>query len=202
MMTVKLPRTGSRRILIVEDNSFIAMGMKSDLERLGHEVVGLAANADEARRAFRETGPDLLLMDIRLEEDDGLELTRQLLSERRCPVIIISAHSENDLIARAAEIGVFAYLVKPLTPDALKAQIAIAVRRFDESEQLRKEKQDLAQTLETRKLIERAKGILMKRMNLDEETAHRRLQLEAQKRRINIADCAKRVIESERLMGT
>lgn len=200
MMAVQ-SRTAARRILIVEDNSFIAMGLKNDLERLGHEVVGLAGNADEGRRAFREAGPDLLLMDIRLDEDDGLELARQLLLERRCPVIVVSAHSENDLIWRAADAGVFGYLVKPVTAEALKAQIAIAVRRFEESEQLRREKQDLAQTLETRKLVERAKGILMKRLNLDEEAAHRRLQLESQKRRINIADCARRVIDSERHLG-
>ena len=197
------PRTcnGTRRALIVEDNSFIALGLRGDLEQLGHEVVGMAADAEEARQLFRAREPNLLLMDIRLGKDDGIELTRQLYAERACPVVIVSAFSDAELVARATEVGVFGYLVKPVAPDALRVQIAVAVRRFDESQKLQQENQALLGRLESRKVIEKAKGILMKRLNLDEEAAHRRLQLESQKRRINIADCARRVIESEKMLG-
>ena len=95
----------------------------------------------------------------------------------------------------------FGYLIKPVTAEGLQAQIEGAVRRFKEQQQLISEKESLVQTLETRKLVERAKGIFMKRMNLEEAEAHRRLQLESQKRRISIAELAKRVIESEELLG-
>jgi response regulator NasT len=137
-------------------------------------------------------------MDVQLDETDGIELTKALLAERRCPVIIISAYSEPELIARAAAAGVFGYLVKPVTHDALRAQIAVAVRRFEELQRARADKEQLTQTLETRKLVERAKGILMKTFNLDEPAAHRRLQLEAQKRRISIGEAAKRVIDADK----
>jgi response regulator NasT len=161
----------------------------------------MAADAEEARQLFRAREPNLLLMDVRLGKDDGIELTRQLYAERPCPVVIVSAFSDAELVARATEVGVFGYLVKPVSPDALRVQIAVAVRRFDESHKLQQENQALLTRLESRKLIEKAKGILMKRLNLDEEAAHRRLQLESQKRRINIAECAKRVIESEKMLG-
>ena len=195
-------RNGVRNVLIVEDNSFIALGLRGDLEQLGHRVVGMAADAEEARQLFRERAPDLVLMDIRLGKDDGIELTRQLYAERACPVVIVSAFSDAELVARASEVGVFGYLVKPVAPDSLRVQIAVAVRRFEESQALVREHAQLLQKFETRKLIEKAKGILMKRLNLDEETAHRRLQLESQKRRINIAETAKRVIDSEKVLGS
>jgi response regulator NasT len=177
------------------------MGLRADLERLGHSVVGLAANSEEAMELFRVRAPDLVLMDIRLGDDDGIDLTRQLLSGRRCPVVIVSAYSDPELVARAADAGVFGYLVKPVTPEALKVQIEVAVKRFDEFEQVRRDKQELTETLATRKLVERAKGILMKRLHLDEESAHRKLQHESQRRRINIAECAKRVIDSEKTVS-
>jgi two-component system, response regulator PdtaR len=194
-------KNGTRQVLIVEDNSFIALGLRGDPEQLGHAVVGLASDAAEARQLFHAREPNLLLMDVRLGKDDGIELTRQLYAERPCPVVIVSAFSDAELVARATEVGVFGYLVKPVAPDALRVQIAVAVRRFDESQKLQQENRDLLTRLESRKAIEKAKGILMKRLNLDEEAAHRRLQLESQKRRINIAECAKRVIESEKMLG-
>ena len=121
--------------------------------------------------------------------------------DRPAPMIIISAYSDKDLIDRASAAGVFGYLIKPANAEALQAQIEVASRRFEEQEQLAAEKRELEQTLETRKLIERAKGIFMKRLGLDEPEAHRRLQQESQKRRINIAELAKRVIESEEMLG-
>jgi response regulator NasT len=193
--------TARRRVLIVEDDTLVGMGLRAQLEKVGHVVVGQAANAAEAQALYREQQPDVVLMDIRLDDADGISLAGQLLAERRCPMIILSAYGDKELVERAGAAGVFGYLIKPVTPEGLQAQMEVATRRFQQQEQLIKEKNVLTQTLETRKLVEKAKGIFMKRMSLDEAEAHRRLQLESQKRRMSIADLAKKVIESEELLG-
>ncbi len=191
----------SYRVLIVEDDTLVGMGLLAQLEKLGHVVVGQASTAAQAQQLFHDARPDIVLTDIRLDRADGIELVTQLLEERRCPALILSAYSDRDLIERASAAGVFGYLIKPVSAESLQAQMEIAVRRFGEREQLAREKEALTQNLETRKLIEKAKGIFMRRLNLDEPEAHRRLQQESQRRRISIADLAKRVIESEELLG-
>lgn len=195
------PPASKRRVLIVEDDTLVGIGLRAQLEKLGHEVVGQAGNAAESRALFRDKRPDVVLMDIRLQEADGIALAAELLEERRCPMVIISAYGDRELVDRASAAGVFGYLIKPVATEGLQAQIEVAVHRFQQQEELVRENQTLAQTLETRKLVERAKGIFMRRMKLDEAEAHRRLQTESQKRRISIADLAKRVIESEDLLG-
>ena len=192
---------GALRTLIVEDDTLVGMGLKAQLQKLGHTVIGQAADANTALDLFRREKPDLVLLDIRLNGSDGIELAGQLLRERRCPMIIISAYSDKELIDRASAAGVFGYLIKPVSDPALAAQIEVAVRRFDETEQLRAENEKLQHDLETRKLMDRAKSILMKRAGLSEEEAHKRLQGESQKRRIPLADLCKRIIESDELMG-
>src|SRR3954453_23672867 len=193
--------TTKLRVMIVEDETLVGMGLKKDLERLGHSVVAHAANADEARREYRDKQPDLVMMDIRLGSADGIELAAELLKERRRPMVILSAYSEQQLIDRAADAGVFGYLIKPASVESLQAQIEVAFRRFQEQEKVRQEKDELSATLETRKLVERAKGIFMRRLNLDEPEAHKRLQQESQKRRMTIGELAKKIIESEELLG-
>jgi two-component system, response regulator PdtaR len=191
-----------RKAMIVEDQTLVGMGMKAHLQAIGYQVVGQASNAAEAITLFREHQPDVVLMDIKLDGDeDGIELSRKLLAERRCAIVMVSAYSDPELIARAGAVGVFGYLIKPVGREALAAQVEIAVNRCREQEELIQENQSLTQTLESRKLVERAKGILMKRLNLDEPSAHRRLQMESQKRRISLAEIAKKVIESEKLLG-
>src|SRR4051812_39608454 len=186
-----------RRVLIVEDETLVGLGLKSNLERLGHEVVGQASTATEATSLFRDAQPDLVLMDIRLDGSDGITLAGDLLKERRCPMIILSAFSDRELVDRASAAGVFGYLIKPVSPEALAAQIAVAVRRFGEQEQLIRENAELSAAFEARKLVDRAKGIFMKRLKIDEPEAHKRLQQESQKRRISLPDLAKRIIEAE-----
>jgi AmiR/NasT family two-component response regulator len=189
------------RILIVEDETIVGMGLRQQLTKLGHTVVGQAATAPEARVAFKDKQPDLVFMDIRLGDADGLELAKELLKERRVPMIVLSAFSDQELINRAGDAGVFGYLIKPASPEALAAQIEVAVQRFGDHERLRLEKEHLAQTLETRKLVEKAKGIFMKRLSLDEAEAHKRLQQESQKRRVGLAELCKKIIESEEILG-
>ena len=188
-------------VLIVEDDVLVGMGLKANLERLGHSVVGQASTGTEALSLYREQAPDVVLLDIRLNGDDGIEVARQLLRERRSPMVIVSAYSDRELIERASAAGVYGYLIKPVNGEALQAQIEVAVRRFEEQERLAAEKRELEVTLENRKLVERAKGIFMKRLSLDEPEAHKRLQQESQKRRISLADLARKIIESEELLG-
>lgn len=191
----------ARRVLIVEDDALVGMGLKTQLEHLGHAVVGHAWNARQAVELYREKRPDVVLVDIRLGDDDGIALAAQLFKERRCPMLVLSAYSERSLVERAGAAGVFGYLIKPVSGESLQAQMEVAVRRFREFEDLLREKQELAATLETRKLVDRAKGIYMKHLKLDEPEAHRRLQQESQKRRISLAELARKIIESEELLG-
>ncbi|HEV8604928.1 MAG TPA: response regulator [Tepidisphaeraceae bacterium] len=190
------------RVLIVEDDTLVGMGLRGQLQKLGHTVVGQAADAAEGRQMFKSREPQLVLVDIRLGSDDGIELASDLLKQKRCPMIIVSAFAEKDLIERATAAGVFGYLVKPVDDKTLAAQIEVAEGRFKEAEALRAETVKLSQDLKTRKVMDRAKGILMKRANLSEEEAHRRLQLESQKRRLGMAELCQRIIESDELMGT
>jgi response regulator NasT len=177
------------------------MGLRAHLERLGHIVIGDASTAPAAERLYELHHPDIVLMDIRLDGADGIELAGKLLSLWPAPILILSAYGDKELVDRAAAAGVFGYLIKPVTAEALAAQIEIAVRRFHERSRLITENQNLSQTLETRKLAEKAKGIIMRRLNLSEADAHKRLQQESQKRRQSLADFARKIIESEELLG-
>jgi AmiR/NasT family two-component response regulator len=164
---------------------------------MGHQVLSPAADAAQAESVFRSLNPDLVLTDIRLGNDDGLELAQRLLKIRACPILVISAFSDRELIERAKAVGVFGYLVKPVSSPALAAQIEVAVARFREHMVLLAQKESLAANLENRKLIERAKGLLMKHQNLSEPEAHKALQQASQSRRISAVELAKRVIDSD-----
>jgi two-component system, response regulator PdtaR len=201
MESVNPAGSAGRRVLIVEDDTLVGLGLRSQLEKFGHEVIAQAATAAAAMEIYRSQRPDVVLLDIRLGSDDGIELASKLLKERRCPMIILSAYSDRELIERASVAGVFGYLIKPASAESLQAQIEIASQRFSEHEKLTLEKEALTQTLKTRKLVERAKGIFMKRLQLDEAEAHRRLQQESQRRRMSLPELAKRIIDSEELLG-
>jgi response regulator NasT len=200
-MNARVAQAGGLRVLIVEDDTLVGLSLKSQLQKLGHTAVGQAASPDEAQELYRAERPDLVLMDIRLDGGDGIRLATELLAERRCPMIIVSAYGDKPLIERATAAGVFGYLIKPVSESSLEAQIEIARQRFAEAERLRGEKEKLAQDLETRKLMDRAKGILMKRAGITEEEAHRRLQQESQKKRQGLAELCRKIIETDELLG-
>lgn len=193
------------RVLIVEDDSLVGLGLKATLERLGHEVIAHASNTEDALSHFSGDAPDLVLLDIRLTsaEDDyqGLALADRFAAIRAVPMIVISAYSDAELVHRATIAGVFGYLVKPVTAETLAAQIEVATQRARDHHELREQNATLCQQLQNRKLVERAKGVLMKRLNLDEPDAHKRLQLESQKRRIPLADLAQKILESDDLFS-
>ena len=197
-------RPVKRRVLIVEDDTLVGMGLKAQLERLGHSVIGQASTAPEAQALYREHRPDIVLLDIRLDDADGIDVAGQLLRERRAPMIIISAYSDKDLIDRAGAAGVFGYLIKPANAEALQAQMEVAVRRFEEQERLAAEKRELEQTLETRKLIERAKGVLMETHGLRESEAFHRIRktsMDARKSMKEVAEAILLAYEMEFAIG-
>ena len=164
------------RVLIAEDETIIRLDVRALLERAGHEVVGEARDGEEAIRLAVETEPDLIVMDVRMPHVDGIEAARQIVLKRPVPIVMLTAYAESDLVTRASQAGAFAYLVKPFREVDLLPAIDTARARFEELAALRDEAASLAEALVSRKAVERAKGILMKRENIDEAEAFRRIR--------------------------
>jgi response regulator NasT len=168
------------RVLIGEDETLIRLDLRGMLERAGYEVVAEAHNGQEAVDLARTEQPDLVVLDVKMPELDGIEAARQILAERPIPVVIVSAFTEAALVNRAAEAGVFGYLAKPFREDDLLPAIATARARFGELTAVREEVDSLADALAARKAIERAKGILMQKDALSEDQAFARLRKASQ----------------------
>ena len=177
------------------------MSLREQLENLGHQVVAEAYTGREAVFLAAEHQPDLVLLDIVMPDMDGIEAARRISAERPIPIVLISAHSENSLAERADEAGVFAYLVKPVSAEDLRPALLLARSRFREFQLLRQEVADLRQALETRKLVERAKGILMRRLNLTEEEAFRRLQRRSQDENRKMREIAQAIITADEMFS-
>jgi AmiR/NasT family two-component response regulator len=188
------------RVLIAEDEKVIAMGLRAQLKALGHTVVAEAANGRQAVALARELKPDLVVLDIKMPEMDGIEAAQAITAERPIPVILLTAYKEEQLAQRAAQAGIYTYLVKPISKDDLMPAILLARARFGEFQQLNKEISDLKEALEARKLIERAKGILMERRQLTEAEAFRRLQMMSQNQRMKLVDVARSIIIAEKVL--
>jgi response regulator NasT len=165
------------RILVVDDEALIRVNLVEMLTRMGYEVVGEADEAAGAVQQARDLKPDLVIMDIRMPgEEDGISAAATLTAEDIAPTLLISGFSQPDYVARANEAGVVGYLVKPVTEDHLRPAIEVVLARFREFQALATEAHDLREQLETRKLVERAKGVLMSQFNLNENEAFRRIQ--------------------------
>ncbi len=164
------------RIIIADDESLIRMDLREMLTNLGYLVVGEVGDGRSAVNLARELRPDIVIMDIKMPDMDGIEAARILTEERVAPVLLLSAYSQQELVQRAKEAGVAGYLVKPFRENDLTPAIEVALARFSEFRALEREAKDLAQALETRKLVERAKGILMDTEGLSESEAFRRIQ--------------------------
>jgi AmiR/NasT family two-component response regulator len=167
---------GQERVVIADDESIIRMDLKEMLTHLGYLVVGEAGDGMSAVHMARELRPDLVILDIKMPGLDGVSAAKILTEEQVAPVLLLTAYSQRDLIEGAKDAGVVAYLVKPFREAELLPAIEIAMARFREFEQLRDEVDDLKDALETRKLVERAKGILMQTQGLGEAEAFRRIQ--------------------------
>jgi two-component system, response regulator PdtaR len=164
------------RILVAEDETIIRLDLKETLERAGFEVCGEARDGEEAVELAREEKPDLAVLDVKMPRLDGIEAARRILAERPIPIVMLTAYGHDELVARAVEAGVFAYLVKPFRESDLLPAIQTAKARYAELEALREEAESLAEALATRKVVERAKGLLMEQEGLSERDAFTRLQ--------------------------
>ena len=188
------------RVLVADDESLRVMSLKGQLESIGHKVIAEAANGKEAVGLARELKPDLAILDIKMPEMDGIEAAKTITQERPIPIILLTAFSEKELAERAAEANVAAYLMKPVSEHDLLPAIALAVSRFKEFQALHQEVDDLRDALETRKLVERAKGILMRRLNLTEEEAFRRMQRRSQNENKKLGEIANAIIMADGMM--
>ena len=168
------------RILIAEDETIIRLDLRSTLEEAGFEVCAEARNGEEAVELARAEGPDLAILDVKMPKLDGIEAARRILAERPIPVVMLTAFDQQELVSRAVEAGVFGYLVKPFRESDLLPAITAARARHAELQALREEAESLAEALETRKLVERAKGLLMEREGLTEQEAFSRLRRASQ----------------------
>jgi response regulator NasT len=182
------------RVLIGEDESVAAEGLRAKLERMGHTVAGIAYDGRDAAAKAESLAPDLIFLDIKMPRLDGLEATREIMAHRPVPIILVTAHSDPDLIQRATAAGVMGYLVKPVGLKELGPAIAVALSRFADLTALRKDVQGLKEALLVRQQVERAKGILAQRMGLSEAEAHKRIQHLAMRERCTLAEAAARVI--------
>ena len=189
------------RVLVADDNPLITLGLAERLRSLGHEPVGPAADGAEAIALAMQHRPDLYLFDIEMPNIDGLEAaTRLARNGLRRPVVVVTGVDDPGLIERAIASGVSAYLTKPIDARELRAALELAAARHAEFEALEAEVDRAQQALEDRKVVERAKGLLMSALNLSEHDAFRRLQLTARERNLRLADVAARIVEQQSLL--
>ena len=168
------------RILIAEDETIIRLDLRDLLERSGHEIVAEARDGEEAVAFAREHEPELAIMDVKMPKLDGIEAAKRILEERPIPIVMLTAYGQEELVNRAIEAGVFGYLVKPFREQDLVPAIATARARHEELAAVREEAESLGEALASRKVIERAKGLLMEKEGLTEGDAFDRLRKASQ----------------------
>ena len=191
----------SLRVLVVEDEGLVAAGLKGQLEDIGHQVLGLAKDAEEAVRLASKLQPDLIMMDIRIPGTDGIEAARAILAQEAVPIVFLTAYPDEDFVRRAGDAGGMAYLLKPVNESTLRSTIEVALARFTELGALRREVNDLKEALETRKLVEKAKGVLMKRVQLSEAEAFRRMQHKSRTTRTSLKVIASTIVQADDLLS-
>ena len=182
------------RVVVVEDEALIRMDVVSILEEANFDVVAQGSDGEEAVALASEHEPDLVVTDIKMPNLDGISAAEKI-AEMKIPVVLLTAFSQSDLVTRAAEAGAMAYVTKPFKPTDLLPAIQIAMARHEELMALEAEIADLGDRLETRKLMDRAKGLLMGKMKLSEPDAFRWIQKASMDRRLSMAQVAKAVIE-------
>jgi AmiR/NasT family two-component response regulator len=182
------------RVLIADDDPIIRLDLKQMLENLGYEVVGEAGDGQQAVEVARAVKPDICILDVKMPVMDGIEAVGIILGEDIAPSILLTAYSDQELVQRAKDAGVFAYLVKPFKPSDLPPAIEVARSRYEQHLQLNKEVSDLQERLEARKLIDRAKGILMDDYKMSEAEAYRRIQVQSMNTRKTMREVAEAII--------
>ena len=188
----------SLRIAVADDEPDMRDYFQKCLPRLGHQVVAVAADGRELVEKARATRPDLVITDIKMPVMDGIDAATRIYQEWPVPVILVSAYHDTKLIERAEADHILGYLVKPIKQADLAPTIALAMRRFEQFQELSREASDLRQALEDRKAIERAKGLLMKEAGLDEHQAFQRLQKLAASQNRKLVEVARMILQGER----
>lgn len=182
------------RVLIADDDPIIRLDLKQMLERLEYEVVGEAGDGQTAVELAQVHKPDVCVLDVKMPQMDGIEAAKLIAEEGIAPVILLTAFSDKELVDRARESGVFGYLVKPFKPNDLLPAIEVARCRFEENQELSKEAADAKEKLEVRKLLDKAKGILMDSLGVTEAEAYRRIQQQSMNNRKSMREVAEAVI--------
>ena len=194
----------SLRILVAEDDVAVANGFESILSQSGYEVIGVAKDGMEAVELANMLHPDLILMDIKMPRMDGIEAARQINRDRAgnfIPIVLVTAYAEKVLVNRAKESGVLGYLIKPVHIDDIIPAVEMAYNAAQKINALEGAVENLSEELESRKLIERAKGILMKRLKISEAEAFQMMQQEARRQRIKMKNLAKAIVTSDSIIS-
>jgi response regulator NasT len=182
------------KVVVAEDEGLIRMDIVASLEEAGLTVIGQAADGEEAISLATELEPDLVVMDVKMPKLDGISAAEKI-SALKIPVVLLTAFSDAELVSRAAQAGAMAYVTKPFNPNDLLPAIQIAISRHEELTSLESEIADLSERLETRKLMDRAKGLLQSKMKLSEPDAFRWIQKASMDRRLTMSQVAKAVID-------
>lgn len=182
------------KVLIADDDPIIRLDLKQMLENLGYEVVAEAGDGQTAVELARQHKPDICIVDVKMPVMDGIEAATILSEEGIAPAMLLTAYSDTELVNRATAAGVFAYLVKPFKPSDLPPSIEVARSRYEQNQALALEVSNLQERLETRKLVDRAKGILMKSSEIDETEAYRRIQVQSMNLRKSMREVAEAII--------
>ncbi|MDP9311391.1 MAG: response regulator [Chloroflexota bacterium] len=189
------------RVLIAEDNELVALTLEEQLSNLGYAVVGVAHSGSEAVRLCTQLNPDIVIMDMQMPEMGGDAAAQQIAKQHPTPVIMLTAYSDTEHIRKAELSGALAYLIKPVNPEELPPTIDVAIARFREMQRLREQVGELQETIEARKIIERAKGILMQRRNIGGEEAYELMRQWARERQRKVKDIAQAIVDAESLLS-
>jgi len=188
-----------RRVLVIDDHPLSRTFLVRVLKEKGFEVAGEGTSGKGALRLAKETAPDVILMAVGLADMDGVRAAQAIMEESPLPVILLTSHYDAETIERAKGAGVMAYLIKPLREEELLPTVELAISRFAEFVSLRRENEDLKKTLEARKAIERAKGILMQRQGLSEAEAFALIQKKSMDTRKSMAEIAQAIVLTEEI---
>lgn len=185
----------SYRIVIADDEALICMDLKEMLEEAGHEVVGIGSDGVEALELTKKLRPDLVILDVKMPRLDGIQAAKMIAHDSLAPVVLLTAFGDEDMVEKAKKSFVFGYVMKPVDEKVLFPTIEIAVGQFQHKKEMIVHVHEVEQELATRKIVDRAKGLLMDYYNISEEEAHRKMQLTSMKRGLSISEVAQKVVK-------
>lgn len=183
------------RVLIVDDESLIRMDLRDIIESCGHEVVAEGTNGVEALALCKKHKPDIILMDVKMPELDGIEAARQIGFHHEAPVVLLTSYSQQDLIDKARDSGVYGYLIKPVREEQLVPTLEMALGRYKSDAQLREKMAELEQSLEDRKIIQKGTGILMELYSISEVEAYNQIRTLSMNKQISIIETCNLIIK-------